>query len=65
VTDVPAKVADVVSKAVPEKSVAVLPFANMSADEGNQHFCDGLAEELLNAPTTRCFSPFTDASTRR
>jgi serine/threonine-protein kinase len=30
-------------------SVAVLPFANMSADEDNEHFCDGLAEELLNA----------------
>jgi serine/threonine-protein kinase len=31
------------------KSIAVLPFANMSADEDNEHFCDGLAEELLNA----------------
>ena len=31
------------------ESVAVLPFANMSADEDNEHFCDGLAEELLNA----------------
>ncbi len=31
------------------KSVAVLPFANMSADEDDEHFCDGLAEELLNA----------------
>ena len=31
------------------KSVAVLPFANMSADGDNEHFCDGLAEELLNA----------------
>ncbi len=30
-------------------SVAVLPFANMSADEENEYFCDGLAEELLNA----------------
>ena len=30
-------------------SVAVLPFAHMSADEDNEHFCDGLAEELLNA----------------
>src|SRR5262249_45286966 len=35
---------------VPEvKSVAVLPFANMSADEDNEHLCDGLAEELLTA----------------
>jgi serine/threonine protein kinase/Flp pilus assembly protein TadD len=31
------------------RSVAVLPFANMSTDEENEHFCDGLAEELLNA----------------
>jgi len=30
-------------------SLAVLPFANMSADADNEHFCDGLAEELLNA----------------
>jgi serine/threonine-protein kinase len=32
-----------------ETSLAVLPFANMSADVENEHFCDGLAEELLNA----------------
>lgn len=31
------------------KSVAVLPFTSMSASEDNEHFCDGLAEELLNA----------------
>ncbi len=32
-------------------SIAVLPFANMSADADNEYFCDGLAEELLNALT--------------
>ncbi len=32
-------------------SIAVLPFANMSADVENEYFCDGLAEELLNALT--------------
>lgn len=31
------------------QSIAVLPFANISADEENEYFCEGLAEELLNA----------------
>jgi len=30
-------------------SIAVLPFTNLSADAENEYFCDGLAEELLNA----------------
>src|ERR1700704_4990170 len=29
-------------------SIAVLPFINMSRDEENQYFADGLSEELLN-----------------
>ena len=36
-------------KSVSRHSIAVLPFTNMSADADNEHFCDGLAEELLNA----------------
>jgi len=31
-----------------EKSVAVLPFINMSDDKQNEYFSDGISEELLN-----------------
>ncbi|HMH08917.1 MAG TPA: adenylate/guanylate cyclase domain-containing protein, partial [Terriglobales bacterium] len=34
--------------AIPEKSVAVLPFVNMSEDKANDYFSDGISEELLN-----------------
>jgi TolB-like protein/Tfp pilus assembly protein PilF len=33
---------------IPEKSVAVLPFVNMSSDKENDYFVDGLTEEILN-----------------
>jgi serine/threonine-protein kinase len=32
-----------------DKSIAVLPFANMNADPEHQYFSDGLSEELINA----------------
>jgi hypothetical protein len=31
-----------------EKSIAVLPFVNMSSDEEQEYFSDGISEELLN-----------------
>lgn len=36
----------------PEKSLAVLPFDDMSAERDQEHFCDGLTEELLNVFTS-------------
>ena len=38
-------------KAGSEKSIAVLPFINMSADPENEYFSDGISEEILNALT--------------
>jgi len=35
-------------KAGSDKSIAVLPFVNMSADPENEYFSDGIAEEILN-----------------
>ena len=35
----------------PKKSIAVLPFVNMSADPENEFFSDGISEELINALT--------------
>jgi TolB-like protein/DNA-binding winged helix-turn-helix (wHTH) protein len=34
-----------------EKSIAVLPFVNVSADKENEYFADGLSEEILNRLT--------------
>ncbi|MBT8067384.1 MAG: tetratricopeptide repeat protein [Gammaproteobacteria bacterium] len=32
-----------------EKSIAVLPFVNMSSDKEQEYFADGISEEILNA----------------
>jgi adenylate cyclase len=32
-------------------SIAVLPFINLSADPEQEYFCDGIAEEIINALT--------------
>ena len=32
-----------------EKSIAVLPFVNMSSDQEQDYFADGISEEILNA----------------
>jgi serine/threonine protein kinase/Tfp pilus assembly protein PilF len=34
-----------------EKSIAVLPFADLSPQKDQEYFCDGLAEELINSLT--------------
>jgi adenylate cyclase len=38
---------DIVAPAVPKKSIAVLPFENLSADKTNEYFADGIQEEIL------------------
>jgi len=37
------------ARATVEQSIAVLPFANLSADTENEYFADGMTDELINA----------------
>ena len=43
-----ASAATVVPAAIDKRSIAVLPFVNMSSDKDQEYFSDGISEELLN-----------------
>ena len=44
----PAPTAPAAASSIPDRSVAVLPFINMSSDKEQEYFSDGLAEELID-----------------
>ncbi len=46
---VQAAAATAAAPVVDQRSIAVLPFVNMSEDKDNEFFSDGISEELLNA----------------
>jgi TolB-like protein len=46
--------------AIPEKSIAVLPFVNMSPDKEQDYFSEGLSEELIDL-----LAPVPDLRVRR
>ena len=44
----PASSGATVSASIPEKSIAVLPFENLSDEKQNAYFADGVQDEILN-----------------
>jgi len=54
ISDLKRQVKDQVSDSggdITPPSIAVLPFTNLSADPEQEYFCDGMAEEIINALT--------------
>jgi TolB-like protein/Flp pilus assembly protein TadD len=47
VTEVPRTNSAMAGPAVPDKSIAVLPFGNLSSDKANTYFVDGIQDEIL------------------
>ena len=48
-TPAPVPVAQAPVNTSPAQSVAILPFVDMSAGRDQEYFCDGIAEEIINA----------------
>src|SRR5262249_10868988 len=46
-TKIPASANESPTTAIPEKSIAVLPFANLSEEQANAYFADAIQDEIL------------------
>ncbi|WP_430814786.1 adenylate/guanylate cyclase domain-containing protein [Carboxylicivirga sp. RSCT41] len=41
-------ISDTIAEKIPDLSIAVLPFVNMSSDPEQDYFCEGISEEIIN-----------------